>query len=141
MELSYSNTYLGFVSSLRASGSLAIISLIAEKNGIKFQHLNSEEKVFVTAKGRYEQNDLYELKEINENTRNGDGNMAPWVTNKVTLKSKIHVFRYRKKCDYIDLEQIPLTMSKGNRLNISKFVLQEWEDPRIFYGFFKKWYI
>ena len=138
MELSYSNTYLGFVSSLRASGSLAIISLIAEKNGIKFQHLNSEEKVFVTAKGRYEQNDLYELKEINENTRNGDGNMAPWVTNKVTLKSKIHVFRYRKKCDYIDLEQIPLTMSKGNRLNISKFVLQEWEDPRIFYGFFKK---
>ncbi len=138
MELSSDNTYLGFVSSLRSGGALAIISLIAEKKGMKFQHLKSEEKVFVTAKGRYEQGDLYELKEIKENTRNGDGNTVPWVTNKITPKSKNYVFRYRKKCDYIDLEQISLNMSKESNLNISKFILQEWEDPRIFYGFLKK---
>jgi len=138
MELSYNNTYLGFVSSLKSGGTLAIVSLIAEKNGMKFQRLKSEEKVFVTAKGRYEQDELYELKEINENIRNGDGNKVSWVTNKVTLRPKIYVFRYRKKSDYIDLEQISLNMSKECKFNNSKFVLQEWEDPRIFYGFFKK---
>ena len=121
MELSSDNTYLGFVSSLRSGGALAIISLIAEKKSMKFQHLKSEEKVFVTAKGRYEQGDLYELKEIKENTRNGGGNTVPWVTNKITPKSKYYVFRYRKKCNYIDLEQISLNMSKESKLNISKF--------------------
>lgn len=138
MELSSDNTYLGFVSSLRSGGALAIISLIAEKKSMKFQHLKSEEKVFVTAKGRYEQGDLYELKEIKENTRNGGGNTVPWVTNKITPKSKYYVFRYRKKCNYIDLEQISLNMSKESKLNISKFILQEKDNPRIFYGFFKK---
>lgn len=139
MELENKKTYLGYVSGIRKSGTLALVRIIAEKNNGQFQFLEENEtEVFVTKPDSYNINDLYEIKEITENRQTGEGYKASWISKNVIPASRIPVFKYQKKKNFMDLEKISAVPEICITRDIPKFILQDSDNPNIFYGYFKK---
>lgn len=138
--LQANKTYLGYVSSIRSQGELAVVNVFAIKSGNSFSILPQEEAVFARKKGKYEINQLYEMAAISENKfpNDGSGFRTAWCSLNVLPTSRIPIFTYNRKAAYIDLEEvlgIPELQTEGN---ISKFVLQDEQNPSLFYGYFRK---